>query len=184
MFWTGERPFSCNLCDRAFTYKQGLKLHLLAHLGGRLYTSKKELDEYIIAHGLFGTPEQSASLSQKDSDAAVVSSSTQNPSNTSNPCAIGDGNLIDVVESLSSSLPQQSQEVLKSSSVGQLSVTSDLFGCADTVNASRAKELLSDNKFQESKKVKQQQSSLTYKNYNKDYFDAMYFRHIPPLIPI
>lgn len=180
------------MCDRTFTYKQGLKLHLLAHLGGRLYTSKKELDEYIIAHGLFGTPEQSASLSQKDSDAAVVSSSTQNPSNTSNPCAIGDGNLlndgdmnlIDVVERSSSSLPQQSQEVLKSSSVGQLSVTSNLFGCADTVNTSRAKELLSDNKFQESKKVKQQQISLTYKNYNRDYFDAMYFRHIPPLIPI
>jgi len=146
--------------------------------------------------------------SQQDSFAAVVSSSTSNSPITSNPCDIGDGIS---VELLNSSTPQPSQEI------GQLSLISDLllphdnlqknqryttektdrqqllssmlFGCAAAVNSKRAKELLSNDNFQESQEQKQQKTSfITYTNYSKahhhDFDDSMDFPHIPPLIPI
>lgn len=162
-FLIGERPYACDLCDKAFTYKQGLKLHRVVHFGGRLYASKKAFDEHILAHGLSRASQQST-LFQQDSDEAVVSSSTPNPSSTRIFPDTGNGNIIHriILKCLNSSSSQQSQRVY----------------CVS--------EPLSNNNFQDSQEQKRQQSSLIY-NYSKvDHHDsdAMDFRHIPPLIPI
>ena len=191
-FKTGERPFACDLCNQTFTYKYLVKRHY-----------QRTLNAHIKMHQL-----SQPTSSQQDSFAAVVSSSTSNSPITSNPCDIGDGIS---VELLNSSTPQPSQEI------GQLSLISDLllphdnlqksqryttektdrqqllssmlFGCAAAVNSNRAKELLSNDSFQESQEQKQQKTSfITYTNYSKahhhDFDDSMDFPHIPPLIPI
>lgn len=96
----------------------------------------RALNAHIKTHELSHQP----TSSQQDSIAAVVSSSTLNSPITSNPYDIGVGivNRI-IVECLKSSSfpPQQSQEVSRSLSVGQLSYRSDLLLPRDPQNNAR-----------------------------------------------
>ena len=101
----------------------------MIHFGGRrLYTSKKALGENLIENGLSGTRKNSTLSQQKDSSAAVVSSSfTPNSSSTGNPYDVSDGMANPIEKCLNSSPPQQLNGVSKSLSVGKFSLRSDLF---------------------------------------------------------
>jgi len=173
----------------------------VVHFGGRLYTSKKALDEYFKEHGLSGTSKQSTLSQQQDSGAAVVSSSSLISSNTRNPCDVSNDMLNRIIVKCLNSSPSQQSERLPHDLQNNPRYTTEqnhrqqlfasiLNGCSTAVNQTNthgAKELVFHNNFQVSQEQTQQQSCFTNKNDSEVHhydFESMDFRHIPPLIPI